>query len=190
MKFTHKNLYTVSVKKSFFFFLFSVSLILQTSMIVYAAAFCITDPWGVPAGSEDNRCPVNTSITPSPPGTVSSGSSVGIRIYAWTLYEWFENGLMTVDATMTNTVSGMTYGLYAGPPGTTDLVDEVVSTGPLTNSVSLNIYAESEQGIAANNSSFITVTSAPPTVNINFSLLDKLNNFFTDFFATKVFAVK
>ena len=189
MKFTHKSLYKISVKKSFFFFLFSVSLILQTSMIAYAAAFCITDPWGWPGDPFDNRCPVNTSITPSP-SSVSSGSSVGVRIYAWTLYQWFENGLQDVDASMTNTVSGAYSSLYIGPPSTVSTVDQVVSTGPLTNSVSLSISAMSTQGIIEYDSSFITVTSAPPTVNINFSLLDKLNNFFTDLFATKVFAAE
>lgn len=180
MKFIHKSLYTISVIKNLFFLLVSVSLVLQTSMTAYAAAFCITDPTGVPAGSEDNRCPVNTSITPSP-GSVSSGSSVGVRVYAWTLYQWYENGLMSVDASMTSTVTGVNTVLYAGPPMTTSTVDEVVSTGPLANSVSLSIAAESMQGIYETNSSFITVIAAPPTVEIHFSFLQKVKDLFSGF---------
>ncbi len=189
MKFTYKSLHKISPIKSIFFLFLSTTLIIQASLTVYALAFCITDPWGYPGDPFDNRCPVDASITPSP-SSVSSGSSVDVRVYVRTLYQSFENGIDEVYASMTNTVTGNMYFLYAGPPMTTSLTDEIVSTGPLTNSMTLEISASSHQGVMESDSSFITVTSAPPTVNINFSLLDKLNNFFTDLFATKVFAAE
>lgn len=165
----------------------SVSILLVTivSPLAYGASSCITDPylWD----GTDNRCDVTATITPSS-FSVSSGGSVTIIMYASTLYQWFINGLVDVGATMTDSVTGSVTTLSTGPTYITGNWSTSVSSGPLTHSVILSIWAESDQGIIDTDSSIVSVTSAP-TVNINFSFMDGVKEFFKNVsLVTKVFA--
>lgn len=177
-----------------FFLTYYIRIVVSVSILfviivppsVYGASSCITDPylWD----GTDNRCDVTATITPSS-STVLSGGSVTVIMYASTLYQWFINGLVDVGAIMTDTVTGGVTTLSTGPGYITGNWSTSVSSGPLTHSVILSIWAESDQGIIDTDSSIVSVVAAPPTVNINFSFMDGVKEFFKNVsLVTKVFA--
>lgn len=180
----------MSIKKTFNLIVILL-LVSGISMVstskVFAMDKCLSGPWDGP----EDYCEASVKITPAS-GTIPSGSSVMINVYAFTQFQWGYGGWQDVDVL----IGGLplNYGpQYVGAGGNRN-----VTSGVLTNSVSLNMWGINEQGVQDSDSSFITVTPAPPTVNLFFSFLDSLKtttskiiSMTTDYFSVNaVFAGK
>lgn len=125
----------------------------------FAMAVCLSGPWvEVPR----DYCPADVSIIPAKTNA-AYGESVTIALHAYTLYQWSTGGWSDVEATMSDGTV-----LYSDFP-VGEGFDITVPSGPLTNSVTLNMWGLTNQGVFDNDSSFITVAAPAPVVNIYFS---------------------
>lgn len=175
------------VCKIFFISLFIFSFYSENT---YAAAFCITNPDGNPPdNSFDNRCPVDVTVgasaSPVPSG---SGSTISYRVF--TLYQWWDNGILDASVTMTDTVTGAQSTLASFPGPTNSTWEGSVGTGPLTHQVSVTVFGESRQGVTNSTSMLVDVVAGPPTATIQFVLLKKARNYLFSLFTDPVFAAK
>lgn len=171
MKIIFKNKYTLISLTAFCFFLLSF----QTT---FALAFCITDPNGWPGDPFDNRCPVTAGVSPDS-FTVSSGASTNITFTATGIFESGNNSFSSFDTWKIEDVTGAyTEPLHVGGIPTAGTFKRTASgsSGSLTRGVTVTLLVTTEQGVDDYDSVYIAVNS-PPSVEIHFSLLEKINTF-------------
>lgn len=155
----------------------AVAVLFSLSSKAFAMAVCLSGPWGDPP----IYCPAEVTITPAKTNA-AYGESVSIALHAYTLFEWSTGGWADVEATMSDGTV-----LYSDWPAATGM-DVNVPSGPLTSSVTLNIWGLTNQGVYDSDSSFITVAPPAPTVNLYFSILDTLKSFMIRGFFDRAFA--
>lgn len=177
----HNYLVTLSIV------LGNVVLGIQTT---FALAYCITDP--IDFNGDDNRCPLTVEVLPDS-SNLSSGGSTSITFRATGIFESGNNSFAYFDTWKIEDVTGVfSSPIHVGglPTAGTFTRTAYGNSGVLTRGVTVTLSAGTAQGVDAYDSEYIAVTTPPPTVDIHFSFLRKVGNFFSDFFITKVFASK
>lgn len=169
-------------------FFVSTVVSLQTAS---ALALCITNPKGWADDPFDNRCAVNASVTPDS-STVVSGGSTGITFTATGIFESGNNSFAYFDTWKIEDITGdYSSPVHVGGIPTSGTFTRTASgnSGILTRGVTVTLSVGTQQGVDGYDSAYIAVASAP-SVSIQFSFLEKINNFISDLFATRVLASK
>lgn len=151
------------LRKDFILLSFVFSLLtFSTVTTTFSADVCTFDPY--------IDCPLSVTLSPRG-GSVSSGGNMSISSTVGGIFQW---GAVEVQY-FTFSIS------YSGSMGASGGT-VTGNTGAIYSPINVTTSVENTEGVFRSDSVFINVT-APPTVNINFSFVDKVRQFFGNTFA-------
>lgn len=158
---TKKHITNIFEKK-FIVVMLATIFFFQETDSVFSAAECTFDPM--------IDCPLSVTLTAAT-NPVPSGGNTNVSSFVDGIFQW---GFVEAE----NFYFSISYsGSMSGTGGTV-----VGNTGAIGSTLIVTTSVENSEGVFASDMLAVNVT-APPTVNINFSFLDKVRQFFGNTFS-------
>jgi hypothetical protein len=147
----------IHISKLVTFSVASTLLFCGLTSTTFGADVCTFDP--------DIDCPVSVTLNPST-YTVPSGGNTNVSATVNGIFQWGAVEVLNFNFSLPSGSMGPNGGTVTG------------NTGSLTSGVNVSAFVQNTEGVVDTDSVYISVTAAP-TVNIYFSFLEKVRQFFT-----------